>query len=118
MNLKLLLDENISPQVFSVLQSHNYDIKSARENFKGRADEEIAKIAIEEARTIITYDLYFGELYRNFGASSIILRLRSKKSSNIIERLLRFLKQIEESNIDLTGKLAVLTEGRVRIVGE
>jgi len=115
--LKLLLDENVSPEVFVALQFHHYDIKSVRENYKGFPDEEIAKIAIEETRTIITYDLGFGELFRNFGASSIILRLRSKKSSHVIEHLLRFLNQVKESDIDLRDKLAVVTEGRIRIVG-
>jgi predicted nuclease of predicted toxin-antitoxin system len=88
-----------------------------RENYKGFPDEEIVKIAVEEGRTIITYDLGFSELYRNFGASSIILRLHSKKSSYVIDHLLRFLNQIKESNTDLKNKLAVITEARVRIVG-
>lgn len=52
-------------------------------------------MAIKEERIIITYDLDFGELYRNFGASSLILRLRTKKTATVITYLTNFLHRVK-----------------------
>ena len=81
--MKLLIDENISPELTLFLRSHGHDVKSISECCKGLDDEKVAEIAVTEGRVIVTFDLDFGELYRNFGAGSIILRLRTKKPSLI-----------------------------------
>jgi len=115
--LKLLIDENISPDITFRLRALKYDVKSIRECCKGCEDEKIAEIALKEERIIITYDLDFGELYRNFGASSLILRLRSKNPSIVLKYLLNFLSTLKEQDIDMKNKLAIVTEGKVRLIG-
>ena len=115
--MKLLIDENISPMITTHLRLLQYDAKSASECCKGYNDEKIAEIAIKEERIIITYDLDFGELYRNFGASSIILRLRSKNPLVVLEYLVEFLRTMEKQKIDMKNKLAIIREGRVRMIG-
>ena len=77
----------------------------------------LLKLLLKEERIIITYDLDFGELYRNFGASSIILRLRSKNPLVVLEYLVEFLRTMEKQKIDMKNKLAIIREGRVRMIG-
>jgi len=115
--LKLLVDENISPEITSRLRALKHDVKSIRECCKGYADEKIVEMAVSEERLIVTYDLDFGELYRNFGASSLILRLRSKNPSIVLKHLAKFLAMIKEQKIDMNNKLTVITEGKVRLIG-
>jgi len=115
--LKLLIDENISPEITSHLRTLKYNVKSIRECCKGYDDEKIVEMAVSEERLIVTYDLDFGELYRNFGASSLILRLRSKNPSVVLKYLVNFLNALKEQKIDMKNKLAVITEGKVRLIG-
>lgn len=115
--MRLLIDENISPGITAHLKAHEYDIKSISECCKGYADEKVAEMAIAEKRIIITYDLDFGELYRNLGASSIILRLRTKKPAIVIKYLTNFLHRVKIQKISLKGRLAVITEGKARLIG-
>ena len=115
--MKLLVDENISPEITAYLRAHDYDIKSISECCKGYEDERVAEIAISEERIIITYDLDFGEIYRNLGASSIILRLRTKKPASVIKYLADFLHTVKTQKISLKGRLAIITEGKARLIG-
>jgi len=115
--LKLLIDENISPEITSHLRTLKYNVKSIRECCKGFDDEKIVKIALKEERLIVTYDLDFGELYRNFGASSLILRLRTKNPSIVLKYLVNFLNTLKEQKIDMKNKLAIITEGKARLIG-
>ncbi len=115
--MKLLIDENISPEITADLKALNYDVKSISECCKGYDDKKVVEIALREERIIVTYDLDFGELYRNFGASSIILRLRTKKPPMIVKYLINFLRTAEIQKIDMRSKLAIITEGKVRLVG-
>ncbi|MBI5676256.1 MAG: DUF5615 family PIN-like protein [Nitrospirae bacterium] len=115
--MKLLIDENISPEITSRLRTLKHDVKSIRECCKGYEDEKIVEVALSEERIIITYDLDFGELYRNFGVSSVILRLRSKNPSVVLKFIVSFLNTLKEQKIDMHNKLAIVTEGKVRLIG-
>lgn len=115
--MRLLIDENISPEITAHLRLLDYDVKSISECCKGFDDEKVVEIAIREERIIVTYDLDFGELYRNFGASSIILRLRTKKSTIVVKYLTSFLQSVRLQKIDMKYKLAIVTEGKVRLIG-
>jgi predicted nuclease of predicted toxin-antitoxin system len=115
--LKLLIDENVSPEITSHLRTLKYNVKSICECCKGFDDEKIVEIALKEERLIVTYDLDFGELYRNFGASSLILRLRTKNPSIVLKYLVNFLNMLKEQKIDMKNKLAIITEGKARLIG-
>lgn len=115
--MKLLIDENISPEITTHLRTLKYNVKSIRECCKGYEDEKVVEVALSEKRIIITYDLDFSELYRNFGASSVILRLRSKNPSVVSKYLVNFLNMLKEQKIDMKNKLAIVTEGKVRLIG-
>ncbi|MBI5180308.1 MAG: DUF5615 family PIN-like protein, partial [Nitrospirae bacterium] len=109
--------ENISPEITSNLRTLGYDVKSVRECCKGSSDEKIAEIAIKEERIIITYDLDFGELYWHLGAGSIVLRLRTKNPPLVLKYLMDFLKTISEQKVEMKNKLAILKEGKIRLIG-
>lgn len=115
--MKLLIDENISPLIADHLKAQNYDVKSIRDCCKGYPDERVVELAISEGRVIVTYDLDFGELYRNLGASSIILRLRTRKPSAVQKHLLSFLHTAENKKMDMKNKLVIISEGKVRVIG-
>ncbi len=80
-------------------------------------DEKIVEIALKEERLIVTYYLDFGELYRNFRASSLILKLRTKNPSIVLKYLVNFLNTLKEQKIDMKSKLAIITEGKARLIG-
>lgn len=115
--MKLLIDENISPEITKNLRTLGYDVNSARESCKGCPDEEIVEIAKKEERIIITFDLDFGELYRNLGVSSIVLRLKTKNPPAVLKCLLDFFKTMSDQKIDMKNKLAVIKEGKIRLIG-
>ncbi|MDP2167604.1 MAG: DUF5615 family PIN-like protein [Thermodesulfovibrionales bacterium] len=115
--MRLLIDENVSPKIASRLRELGHDVKSISECCKGFQDEKVVEIAVKEDRIILTYDLDFGEIYRHFGASTIVIRTRSKNADAVIEYLTSFLGKAEKEKIDLKNKLAVLTEGRIRLIG-
>ncbi len=115
--MRLLIDENISPEITDNLRLLEYDVKSVKESCKGCHDEKIVEIALKEERIIITYDLDFGELYRYLGASSIVLRLRTKNPSLVLKYLVNFLKTTSEQKIDIKNKLVILKEGKIRLIG-
>lgn len=115
--MKLLIDENISPEITENLRTLGFDVSSTRECCKGCPDERIVEIAKKEERIIITFDRDFGEIYRNLGASSIVLRLRTKNPPSVLKFLLDFFKAISEQKIDMKNKLAVIKEGKIRLIG-
>lgn len=79
---KFLLDANISPETAVFLRSLGIDVKSlTAAGLGGLEDEAVMVLARKERRTLITFDLDFGELYyfsagKNFGV--IILRLEDQ----------------------------------------
>jgi predicted nuclease of predicted toxin-antitoxin system len=115
--LRLLIDENVSPKITARLREEGYDVKSVSECCTGLHDDKIAEVAVKEERTIITFDLDFGELYQHLGVSSIVLRVRTKDPSIIIKRLIDFLQKMEKQKISIKNRLAILTEGKIRLIG-
>jgi len=62
--LKFLIDENLSPQLASLLKRWNYDAYAVREvGLKGKSDEEIITWLQKEKCILITSDLDFGEFF-------------------------------------------------------
>lgn len=113
-NLKLLADLNISIKTTSFLASLGYDIKRITANL--RDDEEVVETAINEERTIITFDKDFGEIYyfykKNF--SVIVLYLRNQTPEQANKILKEFLEGKNPKLIK--NKLIILYEGRYRII--
>jgi len=46
-----------------------------------------------------------------------VLRLRTKNPPSVLKFLLDFFKAISEQKIDMKNKLAVIKEGKIRLIG-
>lgn len=116
--LLLLLDENLSPETVTALQTAGYHAASLTAYVPlGSSDLEIAYAASEAAAVIITQDLDFGELCFNagvVGSGVIVLRLRVQTVENVTERLMAFLRDARQLRLDLNQSFCVVEETRFR----
>lgn len=118
--IKFLLDANISPETAVFLRSLGFDTKSLiEEGLGGITDAEVVRLAIKEKRTIVTFDLDFGERHffampKSFGG--IILRLDDQRpeATNII--LEQFLNTYKYIFLKGQNRLAIIKEGEARII--
>ena len=110
--MKYLLDENLSPQLAVELRAQGLDACAVTEvGLSGAPDERILHFAVEASRVIITLDADFANVVR-FPPEQTpgIVRLTEAKIRQTIRRALLLL-----CNIDLTGRLAVVDEKKIRI---
>ena len=94
MSLKLLLDENISPQVANELRHLGYDVMHLRDmGMKGCKDSELIAFARKNERCLVTLDADFADIrYFPVGSHTGIIRLRIRFAhSNIVVGILRSL---------------------------
>jgi len=115
LQLKLLVDENISPLTVKFLREKGFNVLSIEESYKGISDEEIADIANRERRIIVTFDLDFGEIFFLKGISVIVLRMKIKKPATVNLFLEGCFDKLEKEHINPYGKLIVISEGKIRI---
>jgi len=91
------------------------DVRSVGLDFKGITDRDVIQLAIEEERTIITFDRDYGELIFKYGYSPprgvIYLRLKSFKPEEPGKYLASILTG---SEIDFMQALTVIDEDRIR----
>lgn len=118
MSLKLLLDENIPPQVAIQLCQSGYDVMHLRDaGLKGCEDSELMTFARKNGRCLVTLDADFADLrYYPVGSHAGIIRLRLKFApSNIVVSALRsLLPRLAHMPID-KGALVVSDGKRYRI---
>ena len=113
--MKFLANENIPLTSVYYLKSLNYDIKAIGLDQAGITDQEVMKIAIEEVRTIITYDSDYGELIFKFGyrpeAGVIFIRFQPEQpldTGKLVEKL------VGESRIQFNRALTVVDSNSIR----
>jgi predicted nuclease of predicted toxin-antitoxin system len=110
--LRLLIDENISPQTASFLRELGHDVESVRRIEMGADDEAIVETALEEGRAIITQDTDFGNIYYFAERSQltvVVVRPSTQSVETINEILEKFLNRA-----DAEHGLYILTETGVR----
>lgn len=117
--IKLLLDANLSPQTREYLiETFLFDvIDLITENKSGLSDEEIVSFAKKERRTIITFDLDFGEIYHfkeKGKIGVIVLRLEDQTVESVNKTLYKFFSSYVK-NVNLSKSLVVLKEDKMRI---
>ena len=117
--IKFLADENISPQTVALIRDNGYDIVSVREiGLKGRSDKEIVKFAVNDKRTIITFDLDYGEMYyfsTKDSMSIIVVRSKSQWVENVNPILLTLLKSGKLEAEEFRDSLVIVTENKYRV---
>ncbi len=114
--LKILTDENISPEVVSFLREKGINVIDVKEKgWQGVDDKFLMAVAWEEKRFILTHDSDFGTLAINEGVPCygiIYLRLkdlRAEKVKESLDKLLKVEKQIFE------GTIIILKDSQLRI---
>jgi len=92
--LKFLANENVPFSSVTYLKSQGFNITAIGVDNPSITDDEVMKIAIDEVRTIITYDSDYGELIFKHGykpdAGVIFIRFQPSEpldTAKILERL-------------------------------
>jgi len=115
--MRFLADVGVSRSTAQDLRQQGHDVIHLREVKLHRLpDEEILKLALKEARVILTFDLDFGDLLAA-GAYSlpsvIIFRLQDQTPASVTPKLLDLLaergKDIEE------GAIVIVEDRRYRL---
>jgi predicted nuclease of predicted toxin-antitoxin system len=113
--MKLLANENFPGKSIDYLRDKGFDIKSIGLDDPGILDADVMKIAINEERTILTFDRDYGELifrYDNKPEKGVIyLRLDQYEPHEpglMIEEI------ITNTSIDLTRALTVIDKNGIR----
>ncbi|TAD87403.1 MAG: hypothetical protein EAY75_06195 [Bacteroidetes bacterium] len=112
---KLLANENFPYKSIFYLRSKGFDVLSIGMDNPSILDSEIMTIAINQERTILTFDRDYGELIFRYGYRPVMgvvyLRLNEYEPHEpglIVERI------ICNDEIDLTNALTVLDNSGIR----
>jgi predicted nuclease of predicted toxin-antitoxin system len=115
--LRLLADMGVSRRVVDWLRSQGHDAIHLREQDLQRLpDGEVFAKAARERRTVLTFDLDFGEIAafcRERPVSVVVFRLRDARTSHVIERLRAVLATAREALE--AGAVIAVEESRHRI---
>jgi len=115
--MKFLGDVGVSTSTLSALREAGYDAVHLREqNLHRLPDDAILLKAIEEGRTVITFDLDFGDLLATGGGrlpSVIIFRLHNQTPPNVTKKLFDLLA-LETPRLE-AGALIIVEDTRYRI---
>ncbi len=113
--MKLLANENIPQTSILYLKSKGVDISSIGTDNPSVKDEEVMTIAIEESRTIVTFDRDYGELIfrHNYKPKQGVIYLRVHNYSPeepgfLIEELIKM------EGINFENALTVVDEKGIR----
>lgn len=113
--MKFLANENFPLASVQYLQNHNIDITAVGTDYPGISDKEIIKIAIQENRTILTYDRDYGELIfkNNYQPSAGVIYIRTApKTPESAGQLVTELISLE--NLDFEKALTVVDSNGIR----
>lgn len=113
--LKFLANENVPLSSVTYLKSKGFDIRAIGVDNPSITDEQVMSLAIEERRTIITYDSDYGELIFKHGykpqAGVIFIRNQPAEpleTANIIIQL------SSDANISFDRTLTVVDSNSIR----
>jgi predicted nuclease of predicted toxin-antitoxin system len=114
--MKYLADENFPFPSVILLRSAGHDVRCIIEFAGGAGDQEVARIANEDLRTILTFDSDLGTLAVNQGQAVVggivYFRLFNYKPDMPWRMLLDYLTANPE--VDLSGCITVFDPPRVR----
>lgn len=115
--MRFLADVGVSLRIVEQLRLSGHDvIHLSEEGLQTLPDPEIFQKARDEQRTLLTFDLDFGEIVAASagGVVSVVLfRLHNTRSSFVLARLLSVLKDSSSELMD--GAVVVIEEARHRI---
>ncbi len=113
--MRLLANENFPLKSAHVLKAAGFDVKVVGVEFAGITDQEVVEIAIQEERTIVTFDRHYGELIFRQGyrpaAGVIYLRWKQFRPEDPGKYLVELLAS---SKIDFSCALTVIDQDSIR----
>jgi len=113
--MRLLANENFPLKSTHILRAAGFDVKVVGVEFAGIADREVIKIAIEEERTIVTFDRHYGDLIfrQGYRPSAGVIYLRWRQFGP--EDPGRYLADLlASSHIDFSNALTVIDQDSIR----
>ena len=115
--MRLLLDMNMPTTITTWLRGQGHNAVHLRELGLGRVpDAEVFAFAAAEQRSIVTFDLDFGEivgLATGAGVGVILLRLRSVKLAYMQQRIAAALAEADRAL--QAGAIVLVEDARIRI---
>jgi len=113
--VRLLADENLDPQVVQWLRRQGHDMLAISEFSPGTPDVEVAQVAAEQERAILTRDKDFGELvFRRALVVPGVVLIRYQSPSRA-EYLVTFVALWPEVALHLNGNFVVVTDNSIRV---
>ena len=114
MPARLLADENIPARAIEALRVAGLDVLSIREHSPGISDDEVLRLAVAQARVIVTFDRDYGELIFGQGRtpppSLIYFRTFPPESPEVCTTVLAML--VDPEPID--GAMVIVSRQGVR----
>jgi predicted nuclease of predicted toxin-antitoxin system len=117
--MRFLVDEDLPRSVYSLLIEYGHEATQVRDtSLRGAPDTEIAAYAKENNLCLITADAGFSDIRhyppRNY-SGIVVLHLPPRATSATILSMLRSVLMQTKIFQTLTGKLAIIEAGRIRI---
>ena len=117
--MRFLVDEDLPRSTDSLLQQYEHEVMDVRDiGLRGASDADIAAYAQKHGLCLLSGDMGFADI-RNYPPAEysgiIVLRLPAKATSSTILTLLKSLLGQTEIVNRLSGKLAIVEYGHVRI---
>jgi len=117
--MRFLVDEDLPRSLADLIRSQGHEAIDVRDTeLRGATDETIAAYARDSGLCIVTGDLGFADV-RNYPPSKynglIVLRLPRTATAGQILKLMEGFFESKEITDVLSGKLAIVEFGRVRI---
>ena len=110
LNLKFLLDENISQRVFTLMRKRKFNVQSIHSlNIDGMKNGVLLNQALENDRILITFDQDFLQPSNPNHCGIIVLQIYPALDSVVLPILTQFFQSLEEKSYNWKGKIAVLT---------
>jgi predicted nuclease of predicted toxin-antitoxin system len=115
--MRFKIDENLHPDVVSLLRDASHDALSVWDQELGGAkDPRLAEVCRAEGRVLMTFDLGFGDIRRYPPPESpgfVVLRLGSQSRVHTLAVIRRLVPLF--ATVPLQGRLWVVTEHEVRV---
>jgi len=117
--MRFLVDEDLPRSVASLLRQHGHEAVDVRDiGFRGASDADIASYARQHRLCLLSGDTGFADV-RNYPPKDysgvVVLHLPAKATSSTIMFLLGSLLVQTDIVNHLSGRLAIVEHGRIRV---